>query len=85
MENVVYVKIKDSSKALGVVASNFYDNPSENKISCVTGTNGKTTVATLLHNLYQALGIKQGYFLQWCIKSVLNLLMLHIQLLMPFD
>jgi len=60
-ENVVYVKVKDSSRALGVVASNFYDNPSEKiKLVGVTGTNGKTTVATLLHNLFQALGYKAG-------------------------
>jgi len=60
-ENMVYVKVKDSSKALGVVASNFYDNPSEKiKMVGVTGTNGKTTVATLLHNLFQALGYKAG-------------------------
>jgi UDP-N-acetylmuramoyl-L-alanyl-D-glutamate--2,6-diaminopimelate ligase len=60
-ENVVYVKVKDSSRALGVVASNFYDNPSEKIILVgVTGTNGKTTVATLLHNLFQALGYKAG-------------------------
>ena len=60
-KNVVYVKVKDSSKALGVIASNFYDNPSEKiKLVGVTGTNGKTTVATLLHNLFQALGYKAG-------------------------
>ena len=60
-ENVVYVIVKDSSRALGVVASNFYDNPSEKiKLVGVTGTNGKTTVATLLHNLFQALGYKAG-------------------------
>ena len=40
---------------------NFYDNPSEKiKLVGVTGTNGKTTVATLLHNLFQALGYKAG-------------------------
>lgn len=60
-ENVVYVQVKNSSRALGVVASNFYDNPSEKiKLVGVTGTNGKTTVATLLHNLFQALGYKAG-------------------------
>ena len=60
-ENVVYVKVKNSSRALGVVASNFCDNPSEKiKLVGVTGTNGKTTVATLLHNLFQALGYKAG-------------------------
>jgi len=60
-ENVVYVKVKDSSKALGISASNFHDNPSEKiKLVGVTGTNGKTTVATLLHDLFQALGYKAG-------------------------
>jgi len=60
-DKVVYIKVKDSSRALGVVASNFYDNPSEKlKLVGITGTNGKTTVATLLHNLFQALGYKAG-------------------------
>lgn len=59
--DIVYVKVKNSSAALGVVAANFYNNPSENiKLIGVTGTNGKTTVATLLHNLFQALGYKTG-------------------------
>ena len=59
--NVVYVKVPDAAKALGVIASNFYDNPSEKiKLVGVTGTNGKTTIATLLHNLFQALGAKAG-------------------------
>ncbi len=59
--DIVYVKVKNSAESLGVVASNFYDNPSENiKLIGVTGTNGKTTVATLLHNLFQALGCKTG-------------------------
>jgi UDP-N-acetylmuramoyl-L-alanyl-D-glutamate--2,6-diaminopimelate ligase len=58
---VVYVKVKDAATALGIIAANFYDNPSEKiKLIGVTGTNGKTTVATLLHNLFQALGYKAG-------------------------
>ena len=60
-EGVVYVKVKNSAIALGVLASNFYDNPSRKlKLIGVTGTNGKTTVATLLHNVFQALGSKSG-------------------------
>ena len=60
-DNVVYVLVKDSSKALGVISANFYDNPSDKiKLVGVTGTNGKTTVATLLHSLFQALGYKAG-------------------------
>ena len=59
--DVVYVKVKDSSEALGVIASNYHDNPSEKiKLIGVTGTNGKTTVSTLLYNLFQALGYKVG-------------------------
>ena len=58
---VVYIKVKDAATALGIIAANFYDNPSEKiKLIGVTGTNGKTTVATLLHNLFQALGYKAG-------------------------
>ena len=58
---VVYIKVKNSAQSLGVIASNFYDNPSEKlKLVGVTGTNGKTTVATLSHNLFQAMGYKAG-------------------------
>src|SRR4051812_29458152 len=43
-EEVVYIKVKDSAVALGFIAANFYDNPSEKlKLIGVTGTNGKTT------------------------------------------
>lgn len=60
-KNVTYVKVKDTSYALGNIASNFYDNPSEQlKLVGVTGTNGKTTVVTLLHKLFMALGYKTG-------------------------
>ncbi len=48
-ENVTYIKVKDSAKALGHLASNFYGNPSQKlKLIGVTGTNGKTSVSTLL-------------------------------------
>lgn len=60
-EGVVYVQVADTSKALGVMASNFYGNPSEKmKVLAVTGTNGKTTVATLLFRLYRSMGHKCG-------------------------
>ena len=60
-KNIVYIKVARSSQALGVLAANFYGNPSGKiKLIGVTGTNGKTTVATLLHNLFQALGYKAG-------------------------
>ncbi|WP_144281396.1 UDP-N-acetylmuramoyl-L-alanyl-D-glutamate--2,6-diaminopimelate ligase [Chryseobacterium echinoideorum] len=55
--NVTYVKVKDSSKTLGRLASNFYGNPSENlKLIGVTGTNGKTSVSTLLFDVFKNLG-----------------------------
>lgn len=60
-EGVTYVKVKDSAHALGIIASNFYDNPSEKiKLVGVTGTNGKTTTVTLLYDLFTSLGYKTG-------------------------
>ena len=59
--NITYIKVKDSEAALGIIASNFYDNPSEKlKLVGITGTNGKTTTATLLHNLFLSLGFNAG-------------------------
>jgi UDP-N-acetylmuramoyl-L-alanyl-D-glutamate--2,6-diaminopimelate ligase len=60
-EKVTYIKVNDTTLALGIVASNFYDNPSEKiKLVGVTGTNGKTTTVTLLFNLFKKLGYKTG-------------------------
>ena len=60
-EDVVYVVVGDSAYALGVMASTFYGNPSSKlKLVGVTGTNGKTTVATLLFNLFSRLGFHVG-------------------------
>lgn len=60
-ENLTYVTVKDSAYAMGIIASNFYGNPSEKlKLVGVTGTNGKTTVATLLYNLFNSLGHRAG-------------------------
>ncbi len=60
-EHVTYVKVKDATYALGIIACNFYDNPSEKiKLVGVTGTNGKTTTVTLLFNLFRALGYNVG-------------------------
>jgi UDP-N-acetylmuramoyl-L-alanyl-D-glutamate--2,6-diaminopimelate ligase len=59
--NVTYVKVGDSSYSLGIIACNFYDNPSEKlKLVGVTGTNGKTTTVTLLFNLFKSLGYSVG-------------------------
>ncbi|MCQ9634452.1 UDP-N-acetylmuramoyl-L-alanyl-D-glutamate--2,6-diaminopimelate ligase [Chryseobacterium sp. WG23] len=56
-ENVTYIKVKDASKALGHFASNFYGNPSQKlKLVGVTGTNGKTSVSTLLFDVFKNLG-----------------------------
>lgn len=69
-KGVTYVVVKNSAEALGIMASNFYENPSEKlKLVGVTGTNGKTTVVTLLHRLYKSLGHKAGL-----ISTVVNLI-----------
>jgi UDP-N-acetylmuramoyl-L-alanyl-D-glutamate--2,6-diaminopimelate ligase len=58
---ITYVKTTNAAKALGIAAANFYDNPSEKlDLVGVTGTNGKTTVATLMHQLFSGLGYKCG-------------------------
>jgi len=60
-DGITYVKVKDSAKALGIIATNFYQNPSKDlKLVGVTGTNGKTTIATLLYKLFRELGYKVG-------------------------
>lgn len=60
-KGIVYVVVENASKALGRVAANYYDNPSQ-KLSLVgvTGTNGKTTIASLLFELFTALGYPSG-------------------------
>jgi UDP-N-acetylmuramoyl-L-alanyl-D-glutamate--2,6-diaminopimelate ligase len=60
-ENVTYIKVKNSAFVLGVAASNFFGNPSEKlKLVGVTGTNGKTTIATLLYRLFTDAGYTCG-------------------------
>ena len=58
---VTYVKVSDSHDAVGIIASNFYGKPSYKlKLVGITGTNGKTTTATLLYKLFINLGYKTG-------------------------
>ena len=58
---VTYVVVDNSSRAMGLIAAAYYQHPSKKlKLVGVTGTNGKTTVATLLSNLFQELGYKVG-------------------------
>ena len=58
---VTYVQVSDSNVALAIMAANFYDNPSEKlQLVGVTGTNGKTTIATLLYQLFKKAGYKVG-------------------------
>ncbi|UCH14816.1 MAG: UDP-N-acetylmuramoyl-L-alanyl-D-glutamate--2,6-diaminopimelate ligase [Bacteroidales bacterium] len=60
-EKITYIKVKNPARALGFLASNFYENPSEKiQLIGITGTNGKTTAATLLYKLFQKLGYKSG-------------------------
>ena len=60
-EEIVYVQVESSAAAAGYVAHNFFDRPSEKmKVVGVTGTNGKTTVATLLYKLFTSLGFQCG-------------------------
>lgn len=56
-DGITYLKVPDASVALGIIADNYFDQPSSRiKVVTVTGTNGKTTVATLLYRLFQSLG-----------------------------
>ncbi len=59
--NITYIKVDNPARTLGFLSSSFYDNPSEKlKLIGITGTNGKTTAATLLYKLFQKLGYKSG-------------------------
>lgn len=60
-DGVTYVQVADSHAAVGQIASAFYGHPSEKlKLVGVTGTNGKTTTATLLYDMFRGLGYEAG-------------------------
>jgi len=66
-KKVTWVKTTDSAEALGQAASNFFGNPSSSlKLLGVTGTNGKTTIATLLYKMFTSLGHRCGLFSTVC-------------------
>lgn len=61
VKGTTYIQVKDTNKALAFMAANYYDNPSRNlKLVGITGTNGKTTVASLLYQLFKKAGYKVG-------------------------
>jgi UDP-N-acetylmuramoyl-L-alanyl-D-glutamate--2,6-diaminopimelate ligase len=61
VNGITYVQVSDSQQALAIMASNFYGNPSEQlQLVGVTGTNGKTTIATLLYTLFTSAGYEVG-------------------------
>lgn len=60
-KGITYIQVKDTNTALAYMATNFYDNPSQKlKLVGITGTNGKTTVASLLYQLFKKAGYKVG-------------------------
>jgi UDP-N-acetylmuramoyl-L-alanyl-D-glutamate--2,6-diaminopimelate ligase len=61
INGITYLQVQDSQQALAIMASHFYGNPSrELQLVGVTGTNGKTTIATLLYTLFTSAGYKVG-------------------------
>jgi UDP-N-acetylmuramoyl-L-alanyl-D-glutamate--2,6-diaminopimelate ligase len=61
VENITYVKVQNSNQALAFLSANYYDNPSQKlKLVGITGTNGKTTIASLLYQMFKKAGYKVG-------------------------
>lgn len=66
-KGITYIRVENSAEALGQLASNWYDNPSSKlKLVGVTGTNGKTTTATLLYEMAKLEGYKAGLLSTVC-------------------
>lgn len=66
-DGVTYVQVADSEEAAGKIATLFYGNPSHHlTLVGVTGTNGKTTIATLLYNMFRKMGHKCGLLSTVC-------------------
>lgn len=66
-DSVTYIQVKNSADALGKLAAQWYGNPSDRlTLVGVTGTNGKTTIATLLYDLFRKLGYKTGLLSTVC-------------------
>lgn len=60
-KNITFIRVKDTEEAAGIAATTFYGNPTARlRLVGVTGTNGKTTIATVLYNLFRGLGYKCG-------------------------
>lgn len=65
--NIIFIRVKDSADALGKLVSAWYDNPSDKlTLVGVTGTNGKTTIATLLYDMFRKMGHKVGLISTVC-------------------
>jgi UDP-N-acetylmuramoyl-L-alanyl-D-glutamate--2,6-diaminopimelate ligase len=61
INGITYIQVQDTHEALAIIAANYYENPSEKlKLIGITGTNGKTTISTLLYDLFKAIGYHVG-------------------------
>ena len=66
-EGITYLRVADSEEAVGPVATAFHDHPTDKvRLIGVTGTNGKTTIATLLYDMFRAMGYKVGLISTVC-------------------